>query len=177
MKTCPYCGSKIEKINHEYYYCDFCCMQLDARIVKENHERLDVRFRDFAFASYIDKTTPEIMTLSTFELLYLLKMIRKERNDMYHHMHVFRRASEAGSNNYKEAEKDSGRDYLYFTKKTFVVENIIRTRLGYVPQRISESYLVKYLQNIKNDKKTGPMIIRTQRKELNKEALIENKSK
>jgi len=68
LKTCPYCGSKIEKINHDYYYCDFCSIQLDARVVKENHERLDVRFRDLAFASYIDRTTPEIMTLSTFEL-------------------------------------------------------------------------------------------------------------
>lgn len=35
-----------------------------------------------------------------------------------------------------------------------MVENIIRTRLGYVPERITESYLINYLQNIKNDKKT-----------------------
>ncbi|MGF6952401.1 hypothetical protein QF028_004906 [Neobacillus sp. B4I6] len=139
-------------------------MNIDIRIVKENHERLDVRFRDFVLDAYIDKTTPEIMTLSTFELLYLLKLIRKERNDMYHHMHVFRRAGEE-SNDFKEAEKESVRDYLYFTKKAFVVENIIRARLGYVPDRITESYLVKYVQNIKNDNKTGPMIIRTQRKE------------
>ena len=152
MKTCPYCGSKIEKINQDYYYCDFCSMKLDERIVKENHERLDVRFRDFAFASYIDKTTPEIMTLSTFELLYLLKMIRKERNDMYHYMHVFRRAGEE-SNEFIEAEKESGGDYLYFTKKAFVVENIIRTRLGYVPERITENYLVNYLQTSKMIKK------------------------
>src|SRR4051812_5442179 len=151
-------------------------MQLDARIVKENHERLDVRFRDYAMTSQIEMTTPEIMTLSTFELLYLLKLIRKDRHDVYHYMHVFRRACEE-SNDFKEAEKDSGREYFYFTKKAFVVENIIRTRLGYVPERITESYLVKYLQNIENDKKTGPMLIRTKRKELNKDALIKNKSK
>src|SRR5437763_13841731 len=107
-------------------------MNIDARIVKENHERLDVRFREFAFATHINKTTPEIMTLSTFELLCLLKMIRKERNDMYHHMHVFRRAGEDGSNDFKEAEKKSGRDYMYFTKKAFIVENIITSRLVFV---------------------------------------------
>jgi len=116
------------------------------------------------------------MTLSTFELLYLLKMIRKERNDVYHYLHVFRRAGEE-SNEFKEAEKELGRDYMYFTKKAFVVGNIIRTRLGYVPERITESYLVKYLQNIKDDKKTGPMMIRTQRKDFKKNALIEYKSK
>jgi hypothetical protein len=143
-------------------------MQLEARIVKDNHERLDVRVHEFVLTAYIDRTTLEIMTLSTFELLFLLKMIRKERNDMYHYMHVFHRAGDAGSNDFKEAEKESGKDYMYFTKKAFVVENIIRTRLGYVPERITENYLVKYLQNIQNDKKTGPMIIRTQRKEKKK---------
>ncbi|MEY2196685.1 hypothetical protein AB7942_28815 [Neobacillus sp. BF23-41] len=136
---------------------------LTITLVKEKKSRWMV-VSVFVLDAYIDKTTPEIMTLSTFELLYLLKLIRKERNDMYHHMHVFRRAGEE-SNDFKEAEKESGRDYLYFTKKAFVVENIIRTRLGYVPDRITESYLVKYVQNIKNDNKTGPMIIRTQRKE------------
>jgi hypothetical protein len=165
LKTCPYCGSHIERMDHQYYYCDFCCMNIDIRIVKENHERLDVRFRDFSLDAYIDKTTPEIMTLSTFELLYLLKMIRKERHDMYHHMHVFHRAGKEGITKYIEMEKETGRDYMYYTKKAFVVENIIRTRIGYVPERITESYLVKYLENIKNSKKTGPMIIRTQRKE------------
>jgi hypothetical protein len=165
MKTCPYCGSHTERMDHQYYYCDFCCMKIDIRIVKENQERLDVRFRDFALDAYIDRTTPEIMTLSTFELLYLLKMIRKERNDMYHHMHVFRRASDTGSNDYKEAEKDSGEDYIYFTKKAFVVENIIRSRIGYVPARITENDLVKYLENIKKGKK-GPMMIRTKRQKI-----------
>lgn len=43
----------------------------------------------------------------------------------------------------------------------YVVENIIRQRLGYVPLRITETYLVKYLENIKNDKK-DTMIIRTE---------------
>lgn len=165
MKTCPYCGSNIERMNHQYYYCDFCVMKLDVKIVKENQERLDVRFREFALAAHIDKTTPEIMTLSTFELLYLLKMIRKERTEMYHQMHVFRRAGEE-SNDFKEVEKESGRNYMYFTKKAFIVENIIRARIGYVPARITESYLVKYIENIQNDKK-GPMAIRTERKNVN----------
>lgn len=162
MKTCPYCGSNIEKVNQQQYYCDFCSMTLAASIVKENRERLDVRFRDMAFDSHIDKTTPELMVHSTFELLYLLKMIRKERNDMFHHMHVFHRAGEEGNTEFEEVEKETGRNYMYYTKKAFVVENIIRTRLGYVPARITENYLGKYLDNIKNDKK-GSMVIRTER--------------
>ncbi|MGZ4160466.1 MAG: hypothetical protein ACXVNF_06685 [Neobacillus sp.] len=140
-------------------------MKLNARIVKENRERLDVRFQEFVLDSYINKTTPELIKLSTFELLYLLKMIRKERNNMYHHMHVFHQAGNSGSDDFREAEKETGRNYMYYTKKAFVVENIIRDRLGYVPEKITESYLAKYLQNIEKDKKTGPMIIRTKRYE------------
>lgn len=164
MKTCPYCGSNVEKMNQHQYYCDFCEMQLDAISVKENSERLDVRVREFAADHYIDKTTPELMIFSTFELLYLLKSIRKERSDMYHHMHVFHRAGEQeNTNEFKELENETGNDYMYLSKKMFVVENIIRQRLGYVPTRITENYLVKYLENIKNDKKR-PMIIRTERR-------------
>jgi len=163
MKTCPYCGSDIKKINQQQYYCDFCSMQLPASIVKENRERLDVRFQDFVLDTYMDRTTPELMILSTFELLYLLKMIRKERSDMYNQMHIFYRAGEQENTDaFKKYEKKTGRDYMYVTKKAFVVENIIRQRLGYVPARITENHLVKYLENIKNDK-IGPMIIRTQR--------------
>jgi hypothetical protein len=165
MKTCPYCGSDVEMMNPHQYYCDFCSMTLDASIVKENRERLDVYFRDFCLESDIKKTTPELMTFSTFELLYLLKMIRHERSSMYHHMHVFHRAGES-TEEFKEVEKEAGGEYLYLTKKAFVVENIIRQRLGYVPSRITENYLLKYLENIKKDKK-GPMIIRTQRKKIN----------
>ena len=163
MKTCPYCGSDVEKMDQQHYYCGFCCMSLNVKIVKENRERLDVRFRDFVLDAQIDKTTPEIMTLSTFELLYLLKLIRKERSNMYHHMHVYYRAGQAGINDLQEAEKETGRDYMYYTKKAFVVENLIRSRLGYVPERVTENYLVRYMEKVKNDKKTGPMIIRTQR--------------
>ncbi len=138
-------------------------MSLDARLVKENRERLVVRVREFALEVYIEKTTPELMAFSTFELLYLLKMIRKERNDMYSQMNTFYKAGLKGeTDEFKAYEKITGKDYIYFTKKLFVVENIIRTRFGYVPSRITEIYLVKYLENIKNDKK-GPMMIRTER--------------
>lgn len=163
MKTCPYCGSNVDQMNSMHYYCDFCDMTLPSKCVKENRERLDVRVRDFAAYHSIYKTTPELMVYSTFELFYLLKLIRKERTDMYHHMHVFHQACELeDTNDFREAEKETGSDYIYLTKKSFVVENIIRQRLGYVPARITETYLVKYLENIKNDK-TSPMMIRTER--------------
>lgn len=163
MKTCPYCGSNIEKFNHYQYYCEFCDMNLDFQTVKENGERLTVRVSEIALDIHIDKTTPELMTLSTYELLYLLRAIRRERSHMYSQMNIFYKAGkQENTNDFKEYEQITGKDYMYFTKKAFVVENIIRSRLGYVPTRITDTYLSNYLKNIKNDK-NSPMIIRTER--------------
>jgi hypothetical protein len=167
MKTCPYCGSNIENINDHKYYCDFCAMNLDFQSVKENGERLAVRVTEAALDVHIDKTTPEIMILSTYELLYLLKAIRKERSNMYSKMNIFYKAGkQENTDEYREYEKITGNDYMYYTKKAFVVENIIRSMLGYVPTRITDTYLLNYLNNIQNDK-SGPMIIRTERKKIN----------
>lgn len=164
VKTCPYCGSNIEKMNNSHYYCEFCSMSLDPMIVKSNRERIDVRATEVALDVHIDKTTPELMTLSTFELLYLLKAIRKERSDMFNQLNtLYKAGKQENTGEFNEYEEIAGKDYMYYTKKAFIVENIIRTRLGYVPPRITENYLVKYLDYIKNDKK-GPMIIRTERK-------------
>ncbi|WP_191567335.1 hypothetical protein [Metabacillus idriensis] len=162
-KTCPYCGSDIKKMNEFQYYCGFCDMRVKSNRVMQNNERLEVRVREFVADHYIDKNTSELMSFSTYELLYLLKFIRKERRDMFHNIKIFHRAvKQEDTNQFEEIEKETGRNYIYLSKKMFVVENIIRERLGYVPVRITETYLVKYLENIKNDKK-GPMIIRTKR--------------
>lgn len=165
MKTCPYCGSEVNQLqNNSLFYCDFCCMNLDSSLVKENGERISVRVNECPLDTHIDKTTPQLMLLSTFELLYLLRAIRKERSDMFSHMNTFYQAGkQENSNEFKEYEIITGKDYMYFTKKAFVVENIIRTRLGYVPVKITEQFLAKYLDNIKKSK-NGPMKIRTERR-------------
>lgn len=86
--TCPYCGSELEP-KGEKYYCDFCVMILGADRVQHNYERITVRVRDFALDVYLDKTTPELMRFSTFELLSLLKYARAERTNIYKLMNTF----------------------------------------------------------------------------------------
>lgn len=162
--TCPYCGSELEQ-REEKYYCDFCVMILGSNQVQRNHERIAVRVRDFALEVYLDKTTPELMKFSTFELLSLLKYARAERTSLYHYLNVFYKARKhEQTEEFKETEEESGKDYEKITRKMFVLENIIRQRLGYVPRRITDAYLIKYLEEIKKDKQK-PMIIRQQRKD------------
>ncbi|MGE7954762.1 hypothetical protein [Lysinibacillus xylanilyticus] len=162
--TCPYCGSKLEQ-QSEKYYCNFCVMILSSNQVQRNHERISVRVRDFALDVYLDKTTPELMRYSTFELLSLLKYARAERTNIYKLMNTFYNArKQQNIEEYKESEEYSGKEYEKITRKMFVLENLIRQRLGYVPHRITDAYLGKYLAAMEKDKRQ-PMIIRQQRKD------------
>ncbi|MED1472711.1 hypothetical protein [Bacillus salipaludis] len=162
--TCPYCGSElVEQV--EQYYCEFCLMRLDPNQVQRNYERISVRIRDFSLEVYLDKTTPELMRLSTFELLSLLKYARAERVSLYHYLNVFYKARKIGqTEEYIENEEESGKEYEKITRKMFVLENILRQRLGYVPHRITDDYLARYLEEMKKGKHK-PMIIRQKRRD------------
>lgn len=98
----------------------------------------------------MEKTTPELMRLSTFELLSLLKTIRAERTDMYKYLNVFYRVrTNEDRDDFWEKEEEAGREYERITRKMFVLENILRQRLGYGPHRISNKHLEQYLQAMK----------------------------
>ncbi|MET3574233.1 hypothetical protein ACFFIY_12185 [Bhargavaea ullalensis] len=161
--TCPYCGCELVH-QAATYYCDFCVMQMGTDQIQHNHERLAVRVRDFVPGDYVEKTTPELMILSTYELLCLLKQVRAERTAMYQLMNTFYKARKhQNSDNYRKEEAYSGQEYERITRKMFVLENLIRMRLGYVPSRITEQHLNRYLENIRKDK-LKPMFIRKERR-------------
>ncbi|HER2025581.1 hypothetical protein LCL90_23085 [Bacillus infantis] len=160
--TCPYCGSELMPQGPKYY-CDFCMMILGGHQVQRDHQRLSVRVRDFALDAYLEKTTPELMRLSTFELLSLLKYARTERTHIYNYMNIFYKARKHGElDDYRETEEETGVNYGRITRKMFVLENLIRQRLGYVPRRITDAYLARYLEEMKRDK-NKPMTIRQER--------------
>ena len=167
--TCPYCGSELIQ-QDEKYYCDFCVMVLGPHQVQRNYQRISVRIRDFALEVYLDKTTPELMRFSTFELLSLLKFARTERTNMYRYMNTFYKARKQNqTEEFRESEKYTGKEYEKITRKMFVLENLIRQRLGYVPSRITDTYLSRYIEEIKKDKHK-PMVIRQQRQDETKDS-------
>ncbi|MBM7580816.1 hypothetical protein [Jeotgalibacillus terrae] len=150
--TCPYCGSEMSLENQDFY-CAFCVMDVAPSDVKRNHERISVRVKEFVSESYLDKTTPELMEISTYELLSLLKSVRAERTSMYQLMNAFYKARVTlSTTDYEDSEKSSGEEYERITRKMFVLENIIRERLGYVPGRLTDHYLFNYLASIKKIK-------------------------
>lgn len=160
MNTCPYCGSEIK--NEENYYCHFCVMNVPESNVQIDGERLPIQLEHFAYDALTQKTTPELMCLSTFELIYLLKEIRAQRSNTYQSMATLKKAGNSISDpDIKEGSKLAGEMYETETKQMFIVENIIRDRLGYIPTRITEKYLDDYAHQIEQDrKKKGKMVVR-----------------
>ncbi|MEK4973670.1 hypothetical protein NSQ89_15030 [Niallia sp. FSL R7-0648] len=141
MKTCPYCGSHLENIDLQYYYCDFCCMNLKYEDVQENGKRKNLLPSSQPSLSDLNKSTPELMCLSTVELLFLLKFARKERADIYRLRYVFIRAMNEGAGEFTEEEQYTFIEYEKATRKCFVLENLVRERLGYYPTKLTESYI------------------------------------
>ncbi|ALA55233.1 hypothetical protein CAY60_020715 [Shouchella clausii] len=159
IATCPYCGTEVVEQQADYY-CSFCEMSIPSLSIQYNHNRPEV-FTDFDLCEdeflldlYINKNTQEFLQLSTYELLYVLRHIRAQRSEIYKSLHTFRNAQ--GTDEYTD---EAGKLYEESTKRMFVVENILRQRLGYVPPRVTEHFLSKYKEMILRDKGNA-MVIR-----------------
>ncbi|WP_054636934.1 hypothetical protein [Thalassobacillus sp. C254] len=160
--TCPYCGSRLDQT----FYCDFCVMTIPKEKVQTDHLRENVLVRDFVFREDAEKTTPELQSMTSFELMMLLKLIRKERATAYKLMTHFYRARKTGNLEYQNQEEDQGEDYQYWTKKMFVVENLLRERMVYIPQRLTDTYLENMRDHIKKLERK-PMHVKTTRAQNN----------
>ncbi|BFH18215.1 hypothetical protein J6TS7_29610 [Paenibacillus dendritiformis] len=158
MKTCAYCGSEVHI--HTEAYCSFCEMILPLDLVQEDGYRKKLS-SSHALVSLglADRTTPELMTLATFELLHLLKMLRQKRSDAFNLMRILKKAN-GQVDDFQNAASSSGKDYEWWTRKMWIVENILRDRMDHYPMRISDDYLMSLVKQIKQSNEK-PMTVRS----------------
>jgi hypothetical protein len=157
MKTCAYCGSAVQSLNGNYS-CSFCSMILNNQDVQENGKRKDLLPNTIPSHSDLIKSTPELMCFSTVELLFLLKLARKERADIYKQRFVLLQAMKEGADEFSEAEAYAFSEYEKATRKCFVLENIIRERLGYYPTKLTDSYIQTLVTKIEESAKKEMVI-------------------
>lgn len=157
MKTCPYCGSGVETVG-TYFYCVFCDLHLCEKDVQENGKRKNLVSESQPSYEDLKCSTSELMNKTTIELLFLLKFTRRERSSIYGQRNVFIKAMKTGENDFTEGERYTYGEYEYWTRKCFVLENLIRERLGYIPQKVTESYLQNLVERI-NESTKKRMII------------------
>lgn len=142
--TCPYCGTKLKK-ETDFFFCDFCDMNLPLDRIQKEGERIQIINREINSA-YLNMTTPELMTFSTWELILLLKEARKTRAFFFEPTR-------------KNTQKGEDEQFKLSTKKMYVIENILKIRLGYIPANLNQSFLNRYKKNIENPKYKTKMLI------------------
>lgn len=114
--------------------------------VQKDGKREIIEYRERTSELDLDKSTPELMTLPTIELFYLLRLSRKIRKKKYDQLHKARVESEGV--NESQSVQITMENYQFFTKKMYVLENILNKRLGYIPERIDNVFLKSYLEKV-----------------------------
>jgi seryl-tRNA synthetase len=98
----------------------------------------------------LHKTTSKLMTYHTSDLLKLLRLLREERRAFYTQLSTIKKgASEMPE--YKPLAVDTGNDYENLTRKSWIVENILNDRIGYIPNKITDQLLLTVSKRMENE--------------------------
>ncbi|MFG6121155.1 hypothetical protein [Thalassobacillus sp. B23F22_16] len=152
MNTCGFCASDIND-----KYCNFCQMELDDKHIMQDGKRLNQakKFLGYPDRTEVYKSTKELMKLETIHLLCLLREARSIRAEVYKLRLLRHQAEEQqGMNNEIESlENYTYDEYESATRKVWVIENIIKDRLGYFPQKVTNNFLNMYLERMEQSEK------------------------
>lgn len=175
-KTCAYCGTPVkfktsgEGLNMKTAAsCDFCKMDLnvETEICEDGNRKLR-NVPPVVDLEQIYKNTKEIMELSVYELLCLLKEVNRERTEMFSNLSQAKKwkqetlAADVVDPITIEALNTTlatvGEEYEYFSKKKWVIENILTLRVDQLPARITDKFLHEYWEKtLKTNQRLKPM--------------------
>lgn len=152
MKTCGLCGTPLNDL-----YCPYCEMELEERYIMQDGQRLkqSKEFGGYPNSSKIFCKTEELMRLETIELLCLLREARKYRADSYK-LRLLRHKAERQQGYVDEVsklEEFTYDEYANATRKVWVIENIIKDRLGYYPEKVTMNFLNMYLERMERSER------------------------
>lgn len=124
---CPYC--KTEN-NSDEIHCTFCEADL---ISKRPKVKPFITFDGF-------KTYSELNTYHTYDLLKLLREVRKQRSEAFN---LLRITLKIGNDTEvpQNLKNDSESDYRRFTAYMYLIEEMLIDRIGYKPKRIDDKLL------------------------------------
>lgn len=136
MKTCPYCATILK-----YSVCGFCGYQGEGNEngIRSNQSKI----RNFFGLERAIQPLAILKKCHTHDLLFGLKLLREERSASYKVLKSVNdlRVHLGDDPEFKKTKAEAGEAYEYWTKKAWVVENILMDRLGYFPERIVDEML------------------------------------
>lgn len=152
MMTCPYCASELLDAG-EILTCRFCEMNIALEDAQQDGRRKPLPEMEYTPPeTWAKSPTPELMTYSTIELIFLLRYARQNRASSYNYVRLFNKAGDVEPSLLEEHQASvqaTKEDYEYWTRKAWVIENILRERTGDYPAKITEKYLAELLARIK----------------------------
>ncbi|MCY7522330.1 hypothetical protein [Paenibacillus larvae] len=120
-------------------------MELVAADVMENGKRVPVQVDSFVTLEMAHLSTKELMNRTTYELLQLLAMVRTENEDLADAVRIAKTAYDMDAS-FHDLVKTVIEKQEFWMKKVFVLENILRDRLGYIPKSLND----QVLEQVKN---------------------------
>ncbi|HES8073974.1 TPA: hypothetical protein VPA43_001817 [Streptococcus pyogenes] len=133
---CSYCGTEGLKES-----CSFCGASLNIKRPK---------LKEFVVLEDVEKPFNKLACFHTYDLLVLLRLVRKERTKSYDLMLTLKKAGNSpqidqAMVNYSEEQ------YGLYTKRMKVIEGILIDRMGYKPQRVDDKLLAKLAEKLRKE--------------------------
>lgn len=147
MQTCAYCGSGVELVGNGLY-CSFCDMEVYQDDVQENGMRRPILAEEAVFLSAAERPTHEIMEKDSYYLTLLLRLVRNERKRTYNLLRVVNKGAALQPEQFKAGQDEGGKNYRYWTRKAWIIENILRDRSGYYPVKITDNMLNSIIEQV-----------------------------
>lgn len=122
METCVFCGAPLHQKHperSEMVYIEMCHLPFN-----------------------------KLAALHTYDLLVLLRLVRKERSQNYDLMRSAQKLSNSPSID-QEMLNYTEEQYKLYTKRMKVIEGILIDRMGYKPERIDDNLLAKLDSKVK----------------------------
>lgn len=149
MQTCAYCGSEVEPVGNGMY-CSFCDMEVYQDDIQNNGMRRPVRADEMVLLSGAEQSTQELMEKDNYYLTVLLRLVRNERKRTYNLLRVVNKgaALQPDESAFKSGQDEGARNYRYWTRKAWIIENILRDRAGHYPAKITDNMLNGIIEQV-----------------------------
>lgn len=150
VRTCKYCGTELEYYGRfedsNQYFCDFCDLLFPEEETSFDRKRKKNKPR--VLNPSMTLSVKEMLKTDTITLFYSLK----ETNSFWYFLKTslenFKQNLKKGNLDQNDPEitkqlKEMKHEYIQITKTKFAIENILRERTGFLPEKITEEFLAQ----------------------------------
>jgi hypothetical protein len=168
--NCPYCATpiQVDKNGVVQEICEFCGghmreQQTGMLQICQNGERFEfTKMQQHIFLEHINQNVGDLKQYHTYDLYLLLKEVRDARSQTYYGLQLLNKASKT-KKKLQVTANETGGEYEYYTRKAWVIENILLERQGFFPEKITARVLQYMEEQIQKSKKKTMKISKVQR--------------